>query len=92
MQDTSTADPVISEPLTWAEICERYPEQWVALVEIDRIEPGLGANHDLWPVLMRFRGSVRDVDEVGPHLDDDTYSNFPASRNRTVAPRIRCCA
>lgn len=28
--------PVLSEPLTWEQICERYPEQWVVLVEIDR--------------------------------------------------------
>jgi len=27
--------PELSEPLSWAEICRRYPEQWVALVEID---------------------------------------------------------
>lgn len=26
----------ITEPLTWDEICERYPDQWVVLVEIDR--------------------------------------------------------
>ena len=30
--------PILSEPLTWAEICERYPNEWVCLVEIDRIE------------------------------------------------------
>ena len=35
--DTST--PVISEPLTWAEICERHPEEWVCLVEIDKSQP-----------------------------------------------------
>jgi len=29
----------ISDPLTWAEICERYPDQQVCLVEIDRIHP-----------------------------------------------------
>lgn len=29
----------ISEPLTWAEICERYPDQQVCLVELDRIHP-----------------------------------------------------
>ena len=27
----------ISEPLTWAKICARYPDQWVCLVEMDRI-------------------------------------------------------
>jgi hypothetical protein len=31
--------PSISEPLTWAEICERYPDQQVCLVEIDRVHP-----------------------------------------------------
>lgn len=29
----------VSEPLTWAEICERHPSEWVCLVEIDRAEP-----------------------------------------------------
>ena len=29
----------ISEPLTWAEICARYPDEWVCLVEMDRIHP-----------------------------------------------------
>ena len=27
----------ISEPLSWKEICARHPDQWVCLVEIDRI-------------------------------------------------------
>ena len=31
--------PSISEPMTWAEICERYPEQRVCLVEMDRVHP-----------------------------------------------------
>ncbi|HET9624916.1 MAG TPA: hypothetical protein VFP84_26290 [Kofleriaceae bacterium] len=25
----------VSEPMTWSEICERFPEQWIALVELD---------------------------------------------------------
>ena len=29
-------DLMLSEPLTWDQICERYPDQWVVLVEIDR--------------------------------------------------------
>jgi hypothetical protein len=29
----------ISEPLTWAQICERYPDEWVCLVEISRVRP-----------------------------------------------------
>jgi len=31
--------PWISGPLTWAEICERYPDEWVCLIEMDRIHP-----------------------------------------------------
>jgi len=30
--------PFISDPLTWQQICERYPDEWVCLVEIDRPE------------------------------------------------------
>jgi hypothetical protein len=29
----------ISEPLTWTEICARHPDEWVCLVEIDRVHP-----------------------------------------------------
>jgi hypothetical protein len=29
------SSPTISEPMTWKQICERYPDEWVALVEID---------------------------------------------------------
>ena len=37
MTQAQLADiPLISEPLTWNEICERYPDEWVCLVEIDR--------------------------------------------------------
>jgi hypothetical protein len=33
-------EPTISELLTWAEICERYPDEWVCLVDIDLGDPG----------------------------------------------------
>ena len=39
MDAAETLAPSISEPLTWAEICERYPDQQVCLAEIDRIHP-----------------------------------------------------
>ena|SRR5450432_756480 len=32
--------PAISEPLSWVEICERYPDQHVCVVEVDLIRPG----------------------------------------------------
>jgi hypothetical protein len=25
----------VSEPMTWSEICERFPAQWIALVALD---------------------------------------------------------
>ena len=39
MTPTAHLAPTISEPLTWEQICKRYPDQWVCLVEIDRSEP-----------------------------------------------------
>lgn len=33
-----TAAANLSEPLTWARICERYPDEWVVLVEVDWVE------------------------------------------------------
>jgi hypothetical protein len=27
--------PSISEPLSWAEICARYPDEWVSMVELE---------------------------------------------------------
>lgn len=31
--------PMITESLTWPQICERYPDQWVCVVEIEWDEP-----------------------------------------------------
>jgi hypothetical protein len=35
VEEQTTIEPMVSEPLTWQEICARYPDEWVALVEID---------------------------------------------------------
>ncbi len=34
-EEQTMIELALSEPLTWREICARYPEEWVALVEID---------------------------------------------------------
>ena len=34
-----SAAEAISEPLTWDEICARYPDEWVCLAEIDFTHP-----------------------------------------------------
>jgi hypothetical protein len=39
MNASNNSPPWISEPLTWAEICKRYPDEWVCLVEMDRVRP-----------------------------------------------------
>jgi hypothetical protein len=39
MDTAEQLTPSISEPLTWAQIRERYPDEWVCLVEMDRIHP-----------------------------------------------------
>lgn len=39
MHAAQPLSPTISEPLTWDQICARYPDEWVCLVEIDRPEP-----------------------------------------------------
>ncbi len=38
MTDIETAAANLSEALTWTQICERYPDQWVVLVEVDLVE------------------------------------------------------
>jgi hypothetical protein len=40
MNSAEQIAPTITEPLSWAEICEQYPDEWVCLVEIDYIRPG----------------------------------------------------
>lgn len=36
---TEVLAPDLSEPLTWVEICMRYPDKWMYLVELDRVHP-----------------------------------------------------
>lgn len=35
MIEAPMTELVVSEPLTWDQICERFPDLWVVLVEID---------------------------------------------------------
>jgi hypothetical protein len=36
MTEALATEFAVSEPLTWKQICERHPKQWVVLVEIER--------------------------------------------------------
>jgi hypothetical protein len=35
MIEAASTAPTVSAPMTWREICERHPDEWVVLVEID---------------------------------------------------------
>ena len=35
MIEAASMEQALSEPMTWREICERHPDEWVVLVEID---------------------------------------------------------
>lgn len=37
-ENQTQSEPALSEPLTWQEICARYPNEWVVLVEVDWID------------------------------------------------------
>lgn len=39
MNVTAGPRPTISDPMTWPEICERYPDQRVCVVEMDFAHP-----------------------------------------------------
>lgn len=45
MKSVARPLPSISERLTWAQICERYPDQELCLVEVDCIHPHNPAIH-----------------------------------------------
>ena len=36
MSEAHAIEPeLVTEPMSWVQICARYPDQWVALVELD---------------------------------------------------------
>jgi hypothetical protein len=77
--------PTVSEPMTWSEICERFPDQWIALVALDwvddRDEPFLTA-------LVAGHGSHREAleqakpllklfDKIGPFFTGEAPLAVP---------------
>jgi len=77
MRADSTIEPTISEPLTWTQICERYPEQWVCLVEFDRIDPGrfafraarvVGHSKQRRAAVEQSRPWWKSYEEIGQHF------------------------
>ena len=75
----------ISEPLTWEQICERYPDQWVCLVEFDRIDPGrfafrtarvVGHDPHRRTAVEQSRPWWRAYEEVGQHFTGRTEARL----------------
>jgi hypothetical protein len=65
---------VVSEPMSWNEICERFPDQWIALVALDwmddRDQPirtalvaGYGSRRE---ALAQARPLLKLFDRIGP--------------------------
>jgi hypothetical protein len=98
--------PNLSEPLTWEQICKRYPDQWVCLVEFDRIDPGRFAfrtarvaGHDPQrrTAVEQSRPWWRTYEEVGQHFTGRTEARLwmaprgPVRIDRPWDPTSRLC-
>lgn len=68
MSAVETIASTISEPVQWETICGRYPDQWVCLVEIDRIHPN---NFDFRTARIVGHGATRreSLDQARPWRD-----------------------
>jgi hypothetical protein len=76
----------VSEPMTWAEICERFPDQWIALVALDwaddRDRPfrtalvaGTGSRRE---ALAQARPLHKLFAQIGPFFTGQARSELPA--------------
>jgi len=50
--------PSVSEPMSWSEICERFPDQWIALVALDWVDD---SDQPFRTALVAGYGSRRDA-------------------------------
>jgi hypothetical protein len=77
---------MVSEPMTWSEICEQFPDQWIALVALDwaddRDEPfrtalvaGCGSRRE---ALAQARPLLRLFEPIGPFFTGDPAAELPA--------------
>lgn len=82
MSDAST----VSEPMTWTEICERFPDQWIALVALDwaddhdapfrtALVAGCGSRRE---ALAQARPLLRLFEPIGPFFTGDAPARLPS--------------
>jgi len=81
----------VSEPMTWSEICVRFPEQWITLVALDwvddRDEPvrtalvaGAGSRQE---ALAQARPLLRLFDAIG-----SLYTGAPPPAHTSLPPIV----
>jgi hypothetical protein len=76
---------MVSEPMSWSEICERFPDQWIALVALDwvddRDEPfrtALVAGHgSRREALQQARPLLKLFDRMGPFFTGQAPTDVP---------------
>ena len=77
----------ISEPLTWAEICARYPDEWVCLVDIDFVHPN-GPEIRTARVIGHGKTRGAPVEQARPWRDHyDVIGHFYTGRTIVRQPR-----
>ena len=81
--------PFISEPLTWKQICERYPHEWVCLVEIDSFNDNdfgfrtarvVGHGKDPRDPYVQARPVRARYEEIGHYFTGRARGRFPRGR------------
>jgi hypothetical protein len=90
MQSTKMLTPPVSEPLTWAEICERYPDQRLCLVEVDLVHPNGPAIRSA-RVLGHGKTLDEAIDQAWPwreHYEMITLDGTGPVRIRYPRPRL----
>jgi hypothetical protein len=86
MLDASTTEFIVTEPLTWEQICERYPNQWVVLVEHDQPK---GDHNPFRTARVAGTGKTRreSFDQARPF-----ERGYPGFGNRFTGPVTRSIA
>lgn len=76
----------VSEPMTWNQICERFPDQWIVLVALDwtndheqpfrtALVAGHGAHRE---ALQQAKPLLKLFDKIGPFFTGDAPVVIPA--------------
>ena len=67
MRDATRDTPTVSEPMSWSEIRERFPDQWIALVALDWADE---RDEPFYTALVAGHGSHREaLDQAKPLLE-----------------------